>query len=241
MKKKISYTNIYLLILIIVQVAIFALFLWNAVCYKSVRLTTNNEILNAKIELLEKHETWTIGVMGIAIAIATILMGLLQFYFTKKAEDNVFRGLAKIANKDKKAFIEAVKMKSVELELMCDYPISIIFDPMQSKEMANDLFRLLNAYHFSFVNKPISYDAAFSESFSQKSILVFCEDSYSSDGCQKLLNRNPNVGVLGFGQHNKEKFSLPKHKCLNYANSLSSVYNNLMSLLHYKRYLNKAD
>lgn len=239
MKKKISNTNIYLLILIIVQVAIFALFLWDAMCYKSVRLTTNNEILNAKIELLEKHETWTIGVMGISIVIATILMGLLQFYFTKKAEDNVFRGLAKIANEDKEAFKEAVRMKSVELELMSDYPISIIFDPIKSKEMANDIFRLLNAYHFNDVNKPISYEAAFLKSYSQKSILVFCEDSYSSDGCQKLLDQNPDSGVLGFGQRNKA-FTLPKHNCLNYANSLSSVYNNLMSLLHYKRYLNKS-
>lgn len=237
MKSNASRTNTYLLILIFISAAIFVLFLWSTICREGVKLTTDNDTLNAKIELLEMHQTWTIGFMGIAIAIATILLSLLQFYFTKKAEDNVFGGLAEIASKDKEAFMEAVRMKSVELELMSDYPINIIYDPVKGKEMAFELYRLLNGYRFNSVSKPISFEAALSESFCPKSIMVFCSDSFLEDESQKLLAKNPDVGVLGYGER---KWDL-KHKCLNFANSPSSAYNNLMSLLHYKRYLNRGE
>jgi hypothetical protein len=239
MKKNTSRTNTYLLILIILTSAVFVLFLWDSICSKGVKLPDDNDILNARLELLEKHETWTIGFMGIAIAIATVLIGLFQLYFTKKAEDNVFSGLAEIANEDKEAFKEAVRMKSVELELMSDYPIYIIYDPMKQKKKSEELYKLLSAYHFNDINKPLSYEGAFLEKFCQKSILMFCDDSFDKDKCIKILNRNPKVGVFGFGKK-EEYFKLPEHDCLNYANSSSSVYNNLMSLLHYKRYLNST-
>lgn len=194
------------------------------------------EALKLKVELLEKHESWVLTLFGFGLTGTAILLGLLQFYFSKKAEDNVLTNLSKIANEDKEAFKEAVRMKSIEIELM-SYPIYIVYDTAKEKTMAEDLYKLLSAYRMANVKKPVSYEGALSEKFDEKTVLIFCEDSYNPAGCSLLIDRNPAIGVLGFGQFNKEKFSLPPHRCLNYANSLSSVYGNLMSLLHYKRYL----
>lgn len=200
-------------------------------------VSVDNEILELKVDMLEKHEAWVIAFLGIAIGIASFIFVLLQIYFTKKAEDNVFANLSKIANEDKEAFKEAVRMKSIEIELM-SYPIYIIYDTDKKKTMSEDLFKLLCAYRFGNVKKPISYEGAFSERLDQKTIFIFCEDSYNSDECKKLMDMNPAIGVLGLGKYNKENFSLSEgHRCLNYANSFSSVYANLMSLLYYKRYL----
>jgi hypothetical protein len=244
MKKNISTTNTCLLVLIGIQIILlFYLFVFridtpfNHFVNSTTGLSTNGEILQAKVDLLEKHEGWIISILGLSFTITAIMFGLIQWYFSKKAEDNVFTNLAEIANNDKDAFREAVKMRSIELELMSKYPIYIVYDPMLKREMSDRLYKLLTSYHFNNIIKPITYNTALLEKFCKKTVIVFCEDSFNKTECEKLLKQNPKVGVLGFGQYNKENFSLPKHDCLNYANSFSSVYNNLMSLLHYKRYL----
>jgi len=258
MKKNISKTNTYLLILIFISAAIFALLLWNTICNKSVKLTTDNEILKAKIELLEKHETWTIGVMGIAIAIATVLMGLLQFYFTKKAEDNVFTNLAEIANEDKVAFKEAVKMKSIELELMSEYPIYIISNERTETCNSTKLLSMLREFHFEKVERISYIEAKQSKSkFCEKSVIILCDSEYKSHEFDnykgeikliderlvyELLSNNPKLGVLGvFNIYDVDFIDIFKDKgCVSFAQFPSQVYNNLMSLLHYKRYLNST-
>lgn len=243
MKDKAKYTKSGLLIVVIILqaiilLAILAAFGVNTTIFQGTETApiagnSNLEVIKAKIELLEKHESWTIALLAISFTIIAILFGLLQYFFAKTAEENVYKNLAKLANEDKDAFKKAIEVRAIEIELMREYPIYIIYNrTMTDMDKSKSLYMLLSSYRFENI-KRITYQEAFQKQFCDKSILVFCEDSFNREGFDLIINRNPDVAVFGLGKG----FSIEGVECINYANSFSSVFNNLMSLLHYKRYL----
>lgn len=207
-------------------------------------LVSGNQILKARIDLLENHETWTLAMLGIGLAITALLLVLIQWYLSKKAEDYVFSNLAKIVNKDKKAFKKAIEIKAIEIELMSKYPIYIISDEQVKNCNSSRLLSMLKEFHFEIVER-ISYKVALETSFSDKCVIVFCDEPVNEkrdiDMVKKFLKVIPKLGVFGYAIHYKDDFkNLFKEKgCVSFAQFPSQVYNNLMSLLHYKRYLNK--
>lgn len=258
MKKKIFSLEYILTGLLIIQAAIFIIFLVyfsSAHCLVNQNLdfssTCTLKMMESKIALLEQHENWIISFLGIAIAIVAIFLGLLQFYFAKKAEDNVFSGLARIANIDKVAFREAVKMKSIELELMSDYPIYIISDMWETNSKSTKLINMLRGFHFEDVTR-ITYVDAQKQNFCDSSVLILCDSSKDENKTDKIrkedkdllatkIEETPKLGVLGYmiAYKNGTNDLFKDKGCLSFAQFPSQLYNNLMSLLHYKRYLNK--
>ena len=263
-KKNLSKENILLSLIVVQAIILIAIFVYSIIVDSSVISVNpiipqngNVEILNAKITLLEKHECWTISILGISFAITAILFGLIQWYLSQKAETKIndklsnattkiFKDLTARWNMDKNAFIKAIDIKVVELELMSEYPIFIISDDRTEKGNSAKLYNLLQDFHFERI-KRISYNEAYNKKkFCDKSVIVFCDkadDSKSKDEdlIKKLLPENPKLGVFGFeniyGEEFKSQFR--HYGCISFAQFPSQIYNNIMSLLHYKRYLNK--
>lgn len=196
----------------------------------------HDNILSSRIELLEKHEAWILTMFGFALTIVGVILGLLQWFFSLRAKEAVFKELAAIANQDKEAFKNSLKIKAIELDLINNYPIHIISDFQKENSKSKKLKELLIAYHFKQV-KILTYEEAFDHKFCNKSVMVFCDDSFNEALCKSIIEKSSNTAVFGFGE--REKLIIEKPDGLNYANSFASIYNNLMSLLHYKRYLNK--
>ncbi len=209
-------------------------------------LSAAESVLKARVDLLEKHENWTLTMLGIGLAFTAIILGLIQWYLSVRAQDAVYRELALIANQDKDAFKKSLKVKAVEMELTMKYPIYIITDQYKKNDNASKIQKLLRSYEFEQVKK-ISYNQANEMKFCERSVVIFCDDPVDEDRdktlVKKLLENTPQLGVFGYAIHYRDDFrSIFKDKgCVSFAQFPSQVYNNLMSLLHYKRYLNKAE
>lgn len=242
-----KHSNFYwvLLLMLCIQIVSFAfifiaLFKVDTPIYqfpqKIKAVTDSTMILQAKVDLLEKHESWMLAVMGLSFTLIAVSLSILQYIFTKRAEENIYGELAKIAEKNKVAFKEAVKMKTIELELMNNYPIYIIESSHDlNSDKPEKLYKLLQGYSFREVYKPLVFEAAIQEKFDNKSILLCCE--LKPDELEKLTMDFPNAGFLLYSSSRYDK--LGKELILGYANSYPTVYNNLISLLHYIRYNNK--
>jgi len=204
------------------------------------------EVLQKRIDLLEHHESFLVTVFGIIIGAIGIGFGVLQWIFAKVAEEKVYRGLAKLAGQSKSAFKKTLKVKAVEMELTSKYPIYIITNQYRKNENASKILKLLRCYEFEQVNR-ISYKQASEMKFCDRSVVVLCDDPVDETRdkalVKHLLKNTPNLGVFGYAIHYNSDFkSVFNDKgCLNFAQFPSQVYNNLMSLLHYKRYLNKVE
>lgn len=219
----------------------------------------NIKLLNAKVELLQKHESWTIEILGIAFALTAVLIGLIQWYLSQKsenlinkkisgAEDKIYEELTQIWNMDKVAFKKSIDMKAVELSLMADYPIYIISDERGEKSNSTKLYNMLIEFHFEKVERITYKEAKKIGDFCEKSVVVFCDPNTKNNDkrgedrilVEKLLAKNSHLGVFGFVIHYDDSFKkiFNDNGCISFAQFPSQVYNNLMSLLHYKRYLN---
>ncbi|MDP4281611.1 MAG: hypothetical protein Q8867_05615 [Bacteroidota bacterium] len=213
-----------------------------------------DQTLKTKVDLLEKHEGWVLSMLGIGLAFTAIILGLIQWYLSKKAEDNVFRKLGKIADGDKEAFREAVKMKSIELDLMSNYPIFIVSDEQDKNCNSKKLLGMLKEFHFDRVDKLSYAEAGRMTGINNHSVIIFCDpennqpDDITEDAnrkkdrilMEKLLQKHKNLGVLVYKvRYNNPEFHnlFKESECLGFAHFPSQVYTNLMSLLHYKRYL----
>jgi tetrahydromethanopterin S-methyltransferase subunit G len=171
-------------------------------------------------------------VIGLLFAILSIFLTLRQNYMIKKQAEKINLKMAKMANiDDPKAFREAIKAKSVEIELMKDYPITIVYDIQKSSNCIKEMEKLLTAYGFKNV-EPISFNEV-NKILNEKHILIFLKDSYDESLAKQIKCSKKNL-TLGF-RFNKENQA--NIKIDNHANSFSTLYNNLMSLLHYKRYI----
>ena len=231
-----------LVVLIILQTLLFVfLFLTVFKVDIPVRLVQNEistaasetVILHAKVDLLEKHESWILTILGATLTVVTIVLGLIQWYFGLRAKEAVFKEMADFAKQDKEAFINSIKIKAIELELTTKYPIVIVSDLQDKTSKAKKLRKLLLAYHFKDVDL-IEYKEADKHTFTSKSVVVFCDDSFDEQKSLEIIKNKKDIAVFGLGRGFDK---LSGHHCINFANSFASVYNNLMSLLHYKRYL----
>jgi len=200
-------------------------------------------IIEKRIECLERNDGFIFSALGIFFTAISIIIVLIQWYSSMKAEDKVYKRLAKLANQDKEAFIAAIKQKSIEVELM-SYPLIIVADE-KCPEVCS-LKKLLSKYEFNNVNVK-EYGEVISDCNKNKitnmHVLIFHKNQINIDRINEILDFQINFGILGFGSREelKNKDFSKNHNCVNYANSFASVYNNLMSLLHYKRYLNKTE
>jgi hypothetical protein len=198
------------------------------------KLSHSVETMQNWIELFKYHETWAIIILTLIITAIGIFAGVLINQAIKKAKDNIFQKLAKQTNTSKEAFLKAIEMKTIEIELMSNYSIYIVSDDHFQHNHADKLYNLLVGYSFEQV-KRLTYKDAKEKKFCEKSVIVFCDDSFNKESCKSIVDKSQEIAVFGFGK--RETLNIPDMDCINYANSFSSVYNNLMSLLHYKRYL----
>ena len=196
------------------------------------------EILNKRIEVLERNETFIYSALAIFFTLLAILLGFFQWFSSVSAEERVFSKLAKIANQDKKAFKSSLKQKSVEFDLMNSYAIRIMVgkENDDSKELEN----ILTAYHFGNVEVQLfsDFDSSAKTSDMEKTVFIYMEGNTNNVHLYGFIEKNRYSGHLYMG---KGGFTFPENvKCFGYSSSFSKLYENLMSLLHYKRYLNKS-
>jgi cell division protein FtsL len=199
-------------------------------------------ILEKRVETLERNDTFFYSALGVFFAVVSVIFILLQWYFSVKAENNVYKRLAKLANQDKEAFRASLKQKSVEVELQT-YPLIIVSD--EKSQEVKELQRLLREYEFEHVGIE-QYNEVQKKcdgnKLTKRHILIFCKGHVNKDSSAKILSYQKKLqfGIFGYGRKEElENLVIPKD-CdpVNFANSYASIYNNLLSLLHYKRYSN---
>ena len=199
-------------------------------------------ILEKRVETLERNDTFFYSALAVFFAVVSIIFILLQWYFSVKAENNVYKRLAKLANQDKEAFRASLKQKSIEVELLT-YPLIIVSD-----KKTKDIRELQNLLHkYDFENVVIEQYSevqkkCIDSKLTESHILIFCKGHVNRDNADKIVSTQKKLhfGIFGYGKSEDLKdLDIPKD-CfpVNYANSYASIYNNLLSLLHYKRYLN---
>lgn len=193
-----------------------------------------NHRLSAVIEYEVKEEfKWYMNLFGIAIAVIAILFGLLQYYFTQKASDNIYRKLAKTVNKDKHALKRTIEFKTVEMELKSDYPIVILSD--NNTDEPRKIEKLLT--NFQFENVTVCYlEELKDKKFDNKKtifVLHYKEINEEKISDNKDLFKNRLIGIWKQGDEVSDGIN---ELCAGYSNSYGRLYENIISLLHYKRY-----
>ncbi len=212
-----------------------------------------------------KKQNSIIGFMfSIMILIGVVV--LYQFFWGfKKAIDKKIIELKnqyeiefnKQAEAAKKALNEAIKMSRIEIDLKKDYRLNILYNGTQ-KDNLEKLCGMLQSFRFNC----ISHNQIESSLLNEYDILLFYDDT--TDFLMKTNEKGETVttnksrwlteqltkadfvelkDTCGFFFINKtgllHNFKEKDIDCFSSANSFATMYENLMSLLHYKRYLNR--
>lgn len=152
----------------------------------------------------------------------------------KKAELNndYQKKINQIKQSNKDALNSLVNKSSIELDLV-SYPIVILVN--EEDDDTKNLERILIAFHFKYVQ--VQTFARFTPPKDNRTVLIYLENNFSQTELPGFVSNHHDFGHLYVG---KEKFAFPEEaKCTGFTSSLSKLYENLMSLLHYKRFLNK--
>lgn len=197
-----------------------------------------------------------IAVIGAILAI----LGLVFTFFQRKfiqietgkleqkfstVEEKVYQRLSRIANLDKEHFIKALEQKAVEAEIINTFTIYITHN--QNLHEAKEMYSILDKFGFNaelidIINLP---------ALSNNGVVIFFDHTKSESGRPEetkwfddttvlpVINRLHKLDCLLYYNEGNLRHNLnSRFKCIGQANSFATVYNNLMSLLHYKRYLN---
>jgi hypothetical protein len=144
-----------------------------------------------------------------------------------------------LEKESKEALESAIKIHGVELELMSRYPIVVV-----SNEVSNEpdkIQLLLKTYHFKQVF--IKTYEAIKEgikngTINQSTVLIISKLEADREKIREIQANNVDFGIMGFWKHEDKIDCSFTKECQGFTNSYGRIYENLMSLLHYKRYLN---
>lgn len=190
--------------------------------------------------------------LAIIIGVASLFLIFLTFFLDKvyasKIEGSVYKKLAKKVNGDKEALIKALEHRSTEIEIM-SYSITVLAESFDKDSEGFKLVKLLRDYHFDNVGKSeysTFIDKMDSYSYKNPNVIVLTniknkkDKKGSDDDIQKIVDKSPELGIIGFWKNKEGEIKLEGDTTL-YANSYSKLYENLMSLLHYMRYKKKIN
>ncbi|GHT86638.1 hypothetical protein FACS18947_6620 [Bacteroidia bacterium] len=164
--------------------------------------------------------------------------------------NTTFNRLAAELKTNPDALKAAISEKSIEIELKNDYPITILHTAEKDElNNAKNMKNVLTAFGFKIVQNTLRNNAS-GNKFSENDIIVLFSNIKQEE--QELLGeiKKSNCAILGFGTFNdvKEDALTLKHlkeyvankECVTFCNSFATLYQNLISLLHYKREVNKT-
>ncbi len=156
---------------------------------------------------------------------------------------------AQIAS-DPNALIEALREKSIELALKREFNLILIYHGNDE----NNKNHLLDMLHeFGFKNCIEKKDDEINDLRLSKNhiLLLFDDKDEKIEMSSKWLIQTINEKIWSFKEicgylyinnyGSKHNFDKNQINCFGASNSGSTIYNNLMSLLHYKRYLNNSN
>lgn len=204
-------------------------------------------------------------VVGLMATIISITLAFVQFTQSKriktnldkneeriqnelgKSEEKIHTELSKIAEANKVYLKSMIDQRAIEVELMSQYPIRIY---AEDTGKASELRQLLSGYQFKTVSVNSVRDFSV-DTLSENDVVVFYDHTEQKDikpeestWLESLLQKEnfknlpQETAILYYNEHSLRHSLSKQFRCVASANSFSSVYNNLMSMLHYKRYLN---
>lgn len=265
--KKRGIVNIYLNVLLLLVVA--AMSVWSYLEFSKLhqsvlrienqRCCSNTASLNDDLfkyfERLDDERNAFFVIVGV---LSTVFIGFLMWTLNgskkemisefdrnakaiaEKKARKVIEEMSKQAELKPDVFKEAIRAKAVEIELREHYPIVIVYD---DEVVGNTLKKLLMDFSYKSV-ETIGVDQFVpSDDYKESVVLIvngFNSDWKHSDATPhpKLSGLAPKTAIFYFCL-GKMKHEIEDFKCVGSANSYATVYSNLISTLHYKRYFDK--
>ena len=192
-----------------------------------------------------------IGIVAIASAIYQLFWGFQKVINEKITEfqKKFTQEIENIDHKNKLALHETIRLSSIEIELKGRYHLKILYNGTTDKN-GEELKEILKSFHFK-CNLIKENEVS---TLQKTDIIIFFDDTTdqinSTLKTSKWLNElliRPEITnskqQCGFFFINKKgllhNFKDNEIECYSSANSFATLYENLMSLLHYKRYLDK--
>jgi len=199
-----------------------------------------------------------IGFVAIASAIYQSFWGFKKTIekMTTNLKDKFQVELEKQAEAAKLALNEAIRMSGIEIDLKKKYRLNILYNGIV-KENLNQLCNMLQSFGFSCT----MHDQIVPPMLNGYDIILFYDDTnipekkYDNEGkeilsrtskwlneqlChEEILALKETCGFLFINKNSlQHNFKEKGIECFSASNSFATIYENLMSLLHYKRYLN---
>jgi hypothetical protein len=222
-----------------------------------------NSKLNKIIE--ENRITQILASIIAIIGFAAIVGFLFQLFggFKKMIEKKTIElrdkfevEFEKQANAAKKALNEAIKEKGIEIDLKQKYRLNILYNGTTNENLSK-MYDMLNCFGFSCT----PYDQIVPSMLNEYDIILFYDDTnisekkYDGEGKEislrtskwlseqlthkEILELKDTCGFLFINKNSlQHNFKEKGIDCFSASNSFATIYENLMSLLHYKRYLN---
>ncbi len=202
-------------------------------------------------EDLLRFVEWILGVVGVLFTAGGIILAVynvksikgIKEQTEKQAEDikrKIYNKLAAQLDVGKEALQESIRVKAVEIELM-QYPITIVYTDKREKRLAEEMEKILINYHFDNIETISQTGLEDKRILDNDVIIVFSNPEGRLD--EKLKGKmDKNIALYGHGdEKGVSRGNLAKYtKCYNCGNSYATLFQNLISLLHYKHYLNKT-
>lgn len=265
MKKSVINNNRWSVLLLFVVIAIGTWMLWQySQLHQSIlKLETqrccsstaslNNDLFKYFERLDDERNAFFVIVGVLSTIFAAFLMWTLNgskkemmSEFDRKARaiaeekaQKVIEEMAKQAEIEPEIFKEAIRAKAVEIELRKRYPIVIVYD---DENVGNTVKKLLRDFSYKSVNT-IEINQ-FTPSDAYKESVIFIVNSLGIDWNHsdnaphpKLSGLAPETAIFYFCLDKRHE--IKDFKCVGSANSYATIYSNLISTLHYKRYLDK--
>jgi len=194
---------------------------------------------------------WILGVVGVLFTAGGIILAIynvrsikgIKEQTEKQAEEikrKVYSKLAAQLDVGKEALQESIRIKAIEIELM-EYPLTILHTNDKERKLAEEMEKVLGNYHFDNI-EIVSLSDIKNKEIQDKEVIILFSDP-KDELVEKLGDKKcQNVALYGHGdEKGVSRNNLAKYtKCYNCGNSYATLFQNLMSLLHYKRYLNKT-
>jgi hypothetical protein len=211
---------------------------------------TNAGIINDLKEERKNHQDFVESIYRRALVIIGLVAAILTFLGCrtfKEAEkklqgkidkelNSLLEKLAEEFNMKPEALKEAIKEKTVEMTLKKDYPIIVLYDNNEI-DNAGKMNDLLKSFEFKNIRKVDrnTYNGTFSE---KDIVILFSKIDHNDELKDKI--RKSKCAILGYGTVKKDdiKDHVTDQDSINFCNSFATLYQNLISLLHYKQYLN---
>jgi hypothetical protein len=194
-------------------------------------------------DFVESIYRWALVIIGLFAAILTFL-GWRTFKEAKKELrgkidkelNNLLEKLAEEFNMKPEALKEAIKEKTVELTLKKDYPIIVLYGDNECYK-AENMKDLLKSFEFKNIWKVDRN--TYNGTFSEKDIVILFSKIDNNDGLKDKI-RKSKCAILGYGSIARSDINdyVKDQDSINFCNSFATLYQNLISLLHYKQYLN---